>query len=406
MLTVLSPLIVLGLVVFVHELGHFLAAKSVGVYAPVFALGWGARLVGFRRGETDYRLAWLPLGGYVQMASANDETMRLAGQTQPGLITDAGLVDVPNSEPDVDGPRKGFNPAKWDPNAMYPFGPKPVPPERWLESKPLWARLWILSAGVIMNFVLAFVVLALIATTYGVGRLLPVVGQVTASSPAARAGLQPNDRIAAVNGQPVAWWEEMVAVVRRSPEQQLQLRVRRGGAERDVALTPAAVMQLDSATGTRTRIGQMGVLPQADSVVRRRLGLGGALAGAARIEATMFIGVLDVLKKLVTREVSVRELGGPITIARVSVQAAKRGVEELLGLIAFLSVNIAVLNLLPIPVLDGGQMLYTIAEKVRGRPFSERARERFFQVGTVLVLMLIVTVMWNDIVRWITGSTT
>ena len=406
MLGFFAPFIVLGLVVFIHELGHFLAAKSVGVYAPVFALGWGSRLVGFRRGETDYRLAWLPLGGYVQMASANDETMRLAGQTQPGMITDAGLVDVASSGPDVDGPRKGFNPAQWDPNAMYPFGPKPVPRDRWLESKPLWARLWILSAGVLMNFLLAFVVLALIASTYGVARLLPVVGQVTAGSPAARAGLQPNDRIASVNGQPVAWWEEMVAVVRRSPEQAMQLRIRRGGAERDIALTPAAVMQLDSATGKRTRIGQMGVLPQADSVVRRRLGPGEALAGAARIEAGMFTGVLDVLAKLVTREVSVRELGGPITIARVSVQAAKRGVEELLALIAFLSVNIAVLNLLPIPVLDGGQMLYTIAEKVRGRPFGERARERFFQVGTVLVLMLIVTVMWNDIVRWVTGSAT
>ena len=127
MLRYFAPFIVLGLVVFIHELGHFLAAKSVGVYAPVFALGWGSRLVGFRRGETDYRIAWLPLGGYVQMASANDESMRIAGHTEPGMITDAGLMDVSSNEPHVDGPRKGFNPVPWDPAAMYPFGPQPVP---------------------------------------------------------------------------------------------------------------------------------------------------------------------------------------------------------------------------------------------------------------------------------------
>jgi regulator of sigma E protease len=403
MLTVLSPFIVLGLVVFVHELGHFIAAKSMRVYAPVFALGWGSRLVGFRRGETDYRLAWLPLGGYVQMASANDETMRAAGDVNTAMITDAGFADIP-STPDADGPRRGFNPVGWDPNAMYPFGPKPVPPDRWLESKPLLARLWILSAGVIMNFLLAYVVLVVVALAYGGSRLLPVVGDVQANSPAARAGLVANDRIAAVNGRPVEWWEDMVAVVRQSPEQDVQLRVRRAGAERELTVRPAAVTQPDSASGASRRVGQIGVLPSADSVVRRPMAPARAFGAAWRIEVGMFTGVLDVLKKLVLRQVSVRELGGPIAIARVSVQAAKQGIEDLLGLIAFLSVNIAVLNLLPIPVLDGGQMLYTIAERVRGRPFAERTRERFFQVGTVLVLLLIVTVMWNDITRLVTGG--
>ena len=406
MLRFFAPLIVLGIVVFVHELGHFLAAKSVGVYAPVFALGWGSRLFGFKRGETDYRIAWLPLGGYVQMASANDETMRIAGQTTPGMITDAGLVDVPTSEPEMDGPRKGFNPVPWDPNAMYPFGPKAVPESRWLESKPLWARLWILSAGVIMNFVLAFVVLVWLAMVYGSSRPLPVIGTITPNSPAARAGLLVNDRIAAVNGQAVTWWEDMVAVVRRSPETPVRLRVRRAGAEQELVVSPAAVMQADPASGRQVRIGQIGVLPAEDSVVKEPMAAGAAFASAWRLERQLFVGVVDVLGKLVRREVSVRQLGGPIAIARVSVEAAKQGVETLLGLIAFLSINIAVLNLLPIPVLDGGQRLYTIAERVRRRPFSERTRERFFQVGTVAVLLLIVTVMWNDIVRWITGSTT
>lgn len=405
MLGFFAPFIVLGLVVFIHELGHFLAAKSVGVYAPVFALGWGSRLVGFRRGETDYRLAWLPLGGYVQMASANDESMRLAGQTQPGMITDAGVVDMASSEPDVDGPRKGFNPARWDPNAMYPFGPRPVPRERWLESKPLWARLWILSAGVIMNFILAFVVLVGIGLAYGQARQLPIAGEVLEGSPAARAGLQPGDRITAVNGAPVASFGEVVAVIRRSADTPLELSIDRGGAAQRIVVQPQLATAPDEVTGKPVQVGQIGVRPT-DRIERTPLGAGEAVAFAWDRSGVMFSNVFTVLKGLVNRDVSLKQLGGPITIARTSVAAAREGVETLFGLVAFLSINIAVLNLLPIPVLDGGQMLYTIAERVRGRPFSERAREKFFQVGTVLVLMLIVTVMWNDIVRWVTGSTT
>ena len=405
MLTVLAPLIVLGLVVFVHELGHFLAAKSVGVYAPVFALGWGSRLIGFRRGETDYRIAWLPLGGYVQMASANDESMRIAGQTQPAMITDAGLIDVPTHVPDADGPRRGLNAVPWDPNAMYPFGPRPVPEDRWLESKPLLARLWILSAGVIMNFVLAFVVLVGIGLVYGEARQLPVMGEIMAGSPAARAGLQPGDRITAVDGAPVRSFGDVVAVIRRSAGRPLELSLQRGTTPLKVTVEPQLATAPDEVTGKPTRIGQIGVRPT-DQIEREKLGAGQAAGFAWTRSKVMFSNVVTVLKGLLNRDVSVKQLGGPIAIARTSVAAAREGVETLFGLIAFLSINIAVLNLLPIPVLDGGQMVYTIAERVRGRPFSERTRERFFQVGTVVVLLLIVTVMWNDIVRWITGSTT
>lgn len=410
MLTILSPLIVLGLVVFVHEMGHFLAAKSVGVYAPVFALGWGSRLVGFRRGETDYRLAWLPIGGYVQMASANDETMRLAGGTgQPGesghgsgMVTDAGLIEL-QSAPDTDGPRKGFNAIPWDPTAMHPFGPLPVPRERWMESKPLWARLWVLSAGVLMNFVLAFVVLVSMGLIWGNARRLPITGEVQAGSPAAQAGLAAGDRITAVNGAPVQAWDEMVAVVRRSGDQPVELTVDRRGVAQRIIVQPRVVDGQDEITGKKIRVGQIGVLP-GGAVERVPLGPGQAVGFAWDRGTAMFSNVLQVLKGLANRDVSVKQLGGPIAIARTSVAAAREGIETLLGLIAFLSINIAILNLLPIPVLDGGQMLYAMAERARGRPFSERTRERFFQVGTMLVLLLIVTVMWNDIVRWITGS--
>jgi regulator of sigma E protease len=258
---------------------------------------------------------------------------------------------------------------------------------------------------VIMNFVLAFVVLVGIGLAYGQARQLPIAGEVLADSPAARAGLRPGDRITSVDGAPIASFGEVVAIIRRSAGKPLELAVVRDGATQKIVVEPQLGTTPDDVTGKPIRVGQIGVRPT-DKIERVPLGPGQSVAFAWDRSGVMFSNVLTVLKGLINRDVSLKQLGGPITIARTSVAAAREGVETLFGLIAFLSINIAVLNLLPIPVLDGGQMLYTIAERVRGRPFSERAREKFFQVGTVLVLMLIVTVMWNDIVRWVTGSTT
>ncbi|MCU0619715.1 MAG: site-2 protease family protein, partial [Gemmatimonadaceae bacterium] len=197
MLAWFAPVLVFGLVVFVHELGHFLAAKAVGVYAPVFSLGWGRRIWGRRIGETDYRLSLFPLGGYVRMASKEDEAMAaLEGGTDRGELGD----DAPRGEPGV----------AWDPTALQPFGPHPVPPTRWFESKPLGARLVVLLAGVAMNFLLAFVLVAGMRLWWGQPGQTPVIGQVLPGSAAAAAGLQAGDSIVALDDRRIRRWEELV----------------------------------------------------------------------------------------------------------------------------------------------------------------------------------------------------
>src|SRR3954466_3307428 len=190
MLSWLAPIIVFGLVVFVHELGHFIAAKLTGVYAPRFSIGFGPSLLKRRFGETEYVLAALPLGGYVRMASREDEvTAFLEGGAE-------------NSATNPADPKKGY-----DPNAMIPFGPKPIPESRWFESKPLPARLFIMLAGVTMNAVLAYVIYVGLLVHSGVPTLVPVAAAVTPGKPAGLAGLQAGDSIATLNGHALESWE-------------------------------------------------------------------------------------------------------------------------------------------------------------------------------------------------------
>ena len=194
----IAPLLVFGLVVFVHELGHFMAAKMTGVYAPVFSLGWGRRLFGWRRGETDYRVSMFPLGGYVRMASRDDEA--LAGIE--GASGDRGSLDGAAQRP-AEVPE-----ALWDPQGMAPFGPKAVPANRWVENKSTLARVFILSAGVLMNILLTIVVSSGIYYRYGNQYLPAVIDSVVPGAPAAVAGLQSGDRIVAINGEPVRSWDQ------------------------------------------------------------------------------------------------------------------------------------------------------------------------------------------------------
>jgi regulator of sigma E protease len=388
MLTWLAPLLVFGLVVFVHELGHFLAAKFVGVYAPVFSIGWGSRLWGIKLGETEYRLSWFPIGGYVAMASREDEMM--------SSLEGGGNEAVAQEAPDATGPRAGLAPIPWDPHALAPFGPVRVPKERWIESKSTMQRLLVMSAGVMMNIVLAIVVASGVFALYGRPYLPAVVDQVLPDRPAARAGLLAGDSIVAVSGTPVRTWTNLLDRVGASAGKELVLSVVRNGAPVEVKVTPEATAAQDPATGIATTLGKIGAAPR-NTPLRERLGVGASLGAGTSATWMMAGSVVKVLKGLATGGVSVKQLGGPIAIARTSVQAAKSGVESLFALIAFLSINIAILNLLPIPLLDGGQIVMAIGEGIRGRPFSDKAREVFAKVGIAMVGLLFVVVMLNDV---------
>ncbi|HEY3257726.1 MAG TPA: site-2 protease family protein, partial [Gemmatimonadaceae bacterium] len=189
MLAWIAPLVVFAIVIFVHELGHFLAAKAVGVYTPRFSIGFGRALIKKRWGETEYVLAALPLGGYVRMASKDDEATAFIEGGSENAVTRVAT--------------KGEPP---DPDAMIPFGPKPIPPDRWLESKPLWARLIILLAGVTMNVLLALVVTIGMLLAYGMPYVSTRADSVLASRPAASAGLRAGDSLVAINGVPLTSW--------------------------------------------------------------------------------------------------------------------------------------------------------------------------------------------------------
>jgi regulator of sigma E protease len=392
MLSWLAPLVVLGIVVFVHEFGHFLAAKAFGVYAPRFSLGWGKPIVKWRRkgSETEYVISMLPIGGYVRMASKNDETSSMLEGGNETLKEGAELD--PN----------------WDPEAMVPHGPKPVPADRWFESKPTYARVVILLAGVTMNAILTVCVATSIFAVYGTREVPTVIDQIIADKPAQLAGLQRGDSVIAIDGVAVRTWPDLVAIVSADTGHALRFDVARGTDRLTFTIKPDVVDEKDPLTGTVTRAGKIGagsLDPKTigDRAVRHSVSFRQSFQYGWFATRKMAGDVLGVLGGLFRGTVSVKQLGGPIAIARTSVQAAKSGLESLITLIAFLSINLAVLNLLPVPILDGGQVLITIAEGVKGSAFSDRTRENFMRVGLVAIGALFLIVMFNDLKGLVTS---
>ena len=465
MLAILAPLLVFGLVIFVHELGHFLAAKAAGVYAPRFSIGFGPALWRRRFGETEYVLAALPLGGYVRMASRLDEDMAtLEGGSEQRSAKAEGDRD-------------------FDPNAMIPFGPLPIPEHRLFESKSLLARIVILIAGVSMNALLALVVAIGLAIHFGrvivdtrvVGDVQapasapalaqlhagdtiqsvngktvaswndvvrniaasanavtlrtqhgdvsipvggssktttddvigaidfyvpPVIDSVVSGERAQVAGLRAGDSVVAIGGQPVRTWSDLVRIVSASANRPLVFQVAQGGQVRDIEITPKAVESPNPETGAMTTAGKIGAAAR-QPIRREPLGLGEAVSSGARATWLMAGSIVTIVKRLFVGQISVRQLSGPVGITRMSVEAARSGLESLFSLIALLSINVAVLNLLPIPILDGGQIVINVLESVKGRPFSLRTREYILRFGLLAIALLFVVVMYNDTRGWI-----
>ncbi len=381
-LPLLAPLLVFGLVVFVHELGHFLAAKAVGIYAPVFSLGWGRRVWGFRRGETDYRLSLFPLGGYVRMASREDESMAaFEGGAGRGAMDESST----RGEPGV----------PWDPNAMVPFGPKPVPVNRWYESKPLLAKLIVMLAGVTMNFLLAIVVVSGVLMATGAPNQAAVIGSVLPATPAAAGGLLAGDSVVSIAGTKISTWTDLVSVVTTKSGTAIPFEVIRAGAPVTLTITPSATVDTNPQNGAVRSIGRIGAASSRVSV-----GPVDAVSEGLAYTWDKVVGTIDVLGGLLSGNVSARQLGGPIMIAQASFQTAKAGgLAGVLMLMAFISINIAVLNLLPVPVLDGGQVVLALIEAARGKPLGERAKGLIMYAGVGLVLLLLITTTFNDLAR-------
>lgn len=378
MISWLAPIFVFGLVVFIHELGHFIAAKVFGVYAPRFALGFGPAIVKWRKGETEYRINWLPVGGYVRMASRMDET---------GSVLEGGAEEGADL------------PADADPNAMRPFGPKPIPERRWFESKPYIARLIIMLAGVTMNLALGWVIN--IGLAKGSSHdVTTVVDSVLTDHPAARAGVLVGDSIVAVNGHSVSSWDALLGMVSDSAGKPLDFTLSRNRTIVHLTVEPKLDTLVDEITGKKSITGKVGLVPRLST--HPLPWLGAVRYGTIETERMATL-IFTSLGRLATRDIPVSDLGGPVMIAQQSVKAAQDGADSLFTLISLISINLAVFNLLPIPILDGGQIVIQTVEALLRRPLSDRAREYVAGLGLVLIALLFITVTFNDLKRLVVG---
>ncbi len=357
--TPLAFLIVLGVLVFIHELGHYLAARWCGVHVETFSIGFGRAIFSWTdRLGTVWKVAWLPLGGYV----------KLHGLERP--------EDVPDEVK-----------AQWQPGRTF-------------HGKGVGPRSIVIAAGPAANFLLAAVLYALLFATVGRGIAIPVIGEVMPDTAAARAGLHSGDRIEAIDGAAISRFEEIQRAVIASPGQPLRLSVASGGASRDITVTP------DSRQAGERTYGVLGV--RSGAVAYERLALWQAVPAGVAETWDVSAQTLGGLWAMIAHNRGTEELGGPLRIAQLSGQVAELGVASLVSFIAMLSVNLGLLNLFPIPMLDGGHLLFYLAEAVRGRPLPQRAVEYGFRAGLAVLAGLFVFATWNDlahigIFRWVAG---
>ena len=437
---ILATIVALSVLILVHEFGHFFAAKSVDISAPRFSLGLGPRVAGFKWGETDFVISAIPLGGYVKMA---------------GMEDDEGMEVLEGGE-----------------------AAPPVDPSRTFDAKPIWARTWVISAGVIMNLLFAllaniflaavqgepYIAETRLAPVTGVGgtaaqveqipsgaRVVsvggepvsswsgmtekldaapagpialgleghpavtltlpesgrsrdtlisalrpmapPVIGALVPDEPGARGGLLPGDRIVSIDGEPMPTWTQAVERIRTSPGKAMRVEIDRDGQRRTLTVTPRSERE------NGVMVGKIGASEAPPRLAYRRVGFGAAVALGWDDTVRMVKLLLTTLRDLFTGALSPRNLGGLLAIGEASGQSAERGPLEFLGFLAFLSVNLAVLNLLPIPILDGGHLMFLAIEAVRGRPLSLEARIRLSHVGLIIVVGLMLWANGNDVVR-------
>jgi len=451
--TVISLIVVLGVLVFIHEAGHFIAAKWAGIYVHRFSLGLGSPIKGlsFRKGETEYSVSWIPLGGYVKMASGED---------------DIGSSPLEGGRPAVEVPR-----------------------DRLFEAKPLWKRMVVILAGVTMNALFAWAVFTFLAAKNGrqidpvttVGQVVPelvppggeelralrpgsrivaingrpvhswndieqgilnapeadvrldladggavalaihpdalegrikasqaiqpfrlaVVGEVLPGRPAAKTGFEKGDTILSVDGTPLAQWYDLLQVLRQDPGRQLSFRVARASGPVTLLVTPT-VDTLTDTDGKSRPVGRIGIAVETD-FRSESLTLAQACVEGWKSTASASTQIVRTIRGLFSGRISKREVGGPIMIGQLAGESARLGLDPFLAFMALISINLAILNLLPVPILDGGQFVFLLAEGIVRRPLPLKLRERLSMLGMVLIVLLMGLAFSNDLRRLFGG---
>lgn len=358
-------LFVLTVLVYVHEWGHYWVARRNNVRVDVFSIGFGPEIFGWTNAAgTRWKIGAIPFGGYIKMFGESD------------TIAEGEGGDDEQKE-------------------------RPLTPEERAVSfsaKSLGQRSAIVAAGPFANFVLAALLFAALVMIYGVPRPYAGVGEILPNSAAAEAGFEVGDRIVSIDGEPVKWFADLVRIVSRKAEVPLKIVVQRGN--RDVALvaTPKKFERRDE-DGNVVEIGMLGVRYDPEQAEYERQNPAMAAWTGVRQTALLTGNILSYLGQVITGEQNADELGGPLRIAKMSGQMAQGGLQNLIFFMAALSVNLGLINLFPIPLLDGGHLLFYAAEAIRGRPLGPQAQEYGFRFGLILVLILMVFATWNDLVH-------
>lgn len=339
MLTFVASIFVFGLLITFHELGHFTVAKLVGIKVHEFSLGFGPKLFGIPKGETAYNVRALPLGGFVRMAGMD-----------------------PQEEAEAD-PERGFN------------------------KKTVGQRAAVIFAGPLMNFLLAVVLLALVFLFQGVPVSTTGIREVMPGYPAEKAGMVAGDKIVAINGRYAEAWEELVAMISARPNEQITVTVQRGNMEKHFKLTTS----MDEQNGR----GMIGIVPE---LGYQKTGLISAVGMGFNWTGRVTVMIVDYISKMITGQ-EPAELGGPVRVVSEIGKAAQVGILFLIQLAAFLSINLGLFNLFPIPALDGSRLLFLGWEKVFGRPVDPVKENYIHLVGFGLLLMFMVLVTYNDIIQ-------
>ena len=356
MLTILSFLLVIGPLIFIHELGHYFAGRWFGVKAETFSIGFGREIAGWtdRRG-TRWKVGWLPLGGYV----------RFAGDMSPASEPSDEWLKLPPQER-----------------------------AQTFQAKKLWQRFIIVAAGPLTNFLFAILVYIALFASYGEPRTPATIAAVSEDSAAARAGFEPGDHIVAINGQEITRFEDVAAFIRIRPEQRLTFTIERDGETLRIPATPDAQIVRDN-FGNEAKMGLLGVAPSGRVIVPLQPH---ELVGAAVNQTVDTVQMMVVtLGQVITGTRSVKEMGGPLKIAQYSGQQASLGWLDFIWFMTIISINLGFINLLPIPLLDGGHLLFYMIEGVRRKPVRPEAQEWAFRTGLAVLLAFMIFVTLNDL---------
>ena len=349
LITILSTVIVLGILIFVHELGHFLLAKKLGVGVITFSLGFGPKLIGRKMGETQYQISAVPLGGFVKLIGENPEE----------AVKEEDL-------------------------------------SRSFSAQPIWKRTLIISAGPFFNFFLA-VALFFSINLFGIPYFPPKVGEVSPGLPAERVGLKKEDLVLSIDGKEVSKWEDLHKIISDSKGKELSIKVKRNGEILNFKVTPQAVKD-KNLFGEEVETFRIGIVNPKEVLMEKvnpMIALGMGLVQTWQGIKLTVVGIV----KLIQRVIPAKTIGGPILIAQLAGEQAKRGLLSLILFMAILSINLGVINLFPIPILDGGHFLFLGLEAVLRRPISIKKMEMAQQIGLVFIILLMLFAFYNDLIR-------